>query len=403
MSTSPSIELSKELPLLVFIHGSADLYGSDKVFLNIVSAYARHGRYLPCAVLHEDGPLRARLAAAGVEVHVRPVGKITRAMLGPRAPFVLISALLRAKRDFESIVRGRRVALVYSNTLAVLGGAFWAWRRKLPHLWHVHEIVVSPAAVGRGLAWLVGRTARTVICNSKRTRDWLLLQVPDVAERTHVVFNGMAPLRRVQPHEVQGVREQISVPADAVLVTLAGRLNRMKGQSLLIDALALLMHQGGAAGAELHLLIVGDTLPGQEHIKQVLQQRVASAGLRDRVHFLPFAADIAPVWAATDVACVPSTEPESFGLVAIEAMSLGKPVVAAAHGGILDIVLDRKTGLLFKPRSTEQLAAALATLAADAHLRSALGAAGLQRQLSEFNLSQQVSRIQDLCEATIAS
>lgn len=401
MPSSSSTEAPKALPLLVFIHGSADLYGSDKVFLNIVCACARLQRYQACVVLHEDGPLRARLAAAGVEVHVRPVGKITRAMLGARAPFALAAALLRAKRDFDCVVHGRRVALVYSNTLAVLGGAFWAWRRGLPHLWHVHEIVVSPAVAGKGLAWLVARSARTVICNSRRTRDWLLLQVPSVAERAHVVFNGMAPLREVQPQEVQALREQIALPADAVLVTLAGRLNRMKGQSLLIDALALLRQRGRLEG--LHVLIIGDTLPGQELIKQRLQDRVDAAGLQDRVHFLPFAADIAPVWAATDVACVPSIEPESFGLVAIEAMSLGKPVIAAAHGGLLDVVRDGHTGLLFEPGDAEQLAAALATLAANAPFRSALGTAGRQRQLAEFNLPQQIGRIQALCEATITS
>jgi glycosyltransferase involved in cell wall biosynthesis len=103
-------------------------------------------------------------------------------------------------------------------------------------------------------------------------------------------------------------------------------------------------------------------------------------------------ADIWPVWRASDIAVVPSTEPEPFGMVAIEAMACGLPVVAAAHGGLLDIVDDGRSGLLFTPRDADALAAALQRLAGDAALRQRLGSAGAQRQAEHFSLAAQVAQ-----------
>ena len=89
---------------------------------------------------------------------------------------------------------------------------------------------------------------------------------------------------------------------------------------------------------------------------------------------------------------VPSLEPEPFGMVAIEAMACALPVVAAAHGGLLDIVAPQQTGLLFQPRNARALADSLLTLARDAPLRRRLGTAGAQRQRDLFSLQSQVER-----------
>jgi glycosyltransferase involved in cell wall biosynthesis len=73
-------------------------------------------------------------------------------------------------------------------------------------------------------------------------------------------------------------------------------------------------------------------------------------------------------------------------------MACGLPVVAAAHGGLLDIVDDGVSGVLFAPRDAAALAAALQRLADDAPLRARLGAAGAQRQAARFSLSAQVAQ-----------
>jgi glycosyltransferase involved in cell wall biosynthesis len=395
VAAAPATASPATLPLVVFVHGSAEMYGSDKVLLNLVSALASDTALKPVVVLHETGPLVAALQAAGLEVHVACVVKINRAMFGPAVALVLWRELRRACADLDRIVDGRPVGLVYSNTLAVLGGAFWAWRRKLHHLWHVHEIILKPALVRVGLPRLADWLSQQVITNSQQTQSWLLQQAPGLATRSVVVFNGLPHVPASAPGAVRAFRQRMGVAPDDLLVTVAGRLNHWKGQELLIDAAASLLRAGRLGG--LHFAVVGDVFAGQEHILRSLVQRVSDAGLQARVHFVPFVADIYVVWRASDIAVVPSLEPEPFGMVAIEAMACGLPVIAAAHGGLLDIVEDRQTGLLFKPRDALALAEAIAQLAADPALRQRLGQAGAARQAALFSLSAQVAQTRALC------
>lgn len=387
-------------PLLIYIHGSAELYGSDKVMLNLACACLADGDFAPVVLLHEDGPLRRALIDAGVEVHVGSVAKISRAMFGLAAPLRLAQAARSACADLDAVAAGRAVGLVYSNTLAVLGGAVWARRRKLPHLWHVHEIIRKPWAVQRGLAWLANRLSDAVICNSQQTAAWLLSQEPGLKSRCHVVFNGMPDFPAPRPEQARIFRSRMGAAADDVLVTVAGRLNHWKGQDLLIEALHQLRLQG--KGERLRLAIVGDVYAGQHVIRERLLQQVEQSGLQERVQFLPFVTDIQSVWMATDIAAVPSLEPEPFGMVAIEAMACGLPVVAAAHGGLLDIVTPEETGLLFQPCNAQALALALDRLAGDAVLRRRMGLAGAARQQANFSMAGQIAATRTLCLTTSA-
>jgi glycosyltransferase involved in cell wall biosynthesis len=387
-------------PLALFLHGSAEMYGSDKVLLNLVAALRDDVTFAPVVVLHEQGPLFAALEAAGVEVHVATVVKIRRAMFTPALPFTLWRELRNAASDLDRICAGRRVGLVYSNTLAVLGGAYWAWRRRLRHLWHVHEIIMSPSLVRLGLPQLARGFADRVICNSEQTQAWLLKQVPGLSPRASVIFNGLGPLPAQDLQAVASLRQRLGLQDSDVVATLAGRLNHWKGQGLLIEAASLLKQQNRLG--RLHLVIVGDVFAGHEDLRSQLVELAQRLGLTSRVHFLPFVSDIFSVWRASDIAVVPSTEPEPFGMVAIEAMACGLPVVAAAHGGLLDIVVNGQTGFLFEPRNVGALAEYLVTLADDRQLRQRLGEAGARRQAAAFSLHAQVEQTRAICRELVA-
>jgi glycosyltransferase involved in cell wall biosynthesis len=107
----------------------------------------------------------------------------------------------------------------------------------------------------------------------------------------------------------------------------------------------------------------------------------------------PFRAEIGPVLAAADVVVVPSTKPEPFGRVAIEAMGLQRPVIAAAHGGLTEIVADGETGILVRPCDAEALAAAMSALLHDPALRARMGGAGRNRQQRYFSSSRYAAEL----------
>jgi glycosyltransferase involved in cell wall biosynthesis len=246
-------------------------------------------------------------------------------------------------------------------------------------------------ALPRLASWLSQR----VISNSRPTQDWLLSQVPSLAKRAAVVFNGLPSPPQRDPAAAKAFRLQLGLQEADLLVTLAGRLNHWKGQDLLIEAASLLQSQGQLG--RLRFAIVGDVFAGHEDVRSRLLQQVSHASLQEHFHFVPFVHDIYPVWWASDIAVVPSLEPEPFGMVAIEAMACNLPVIAAAHGGLLDIVEDDVTGLLFQPRNAAALAEALQKLAGDAALRKRMGDAGAVRQGEMFSLRVQVEQMQRVC------
>lgn len=379
---------------ILFIHQSAELYGSDKVLLLLCAGLQQTGEFHPIVIIPENGPLEAALIAEGIEVHHAEVAKISRAVFSPMGLFRLVGKVIQGCRELSKIVNSRRIDVVHSNTLAVLVGACWAALHRKKHIWHVHEIILSPRLVSLIYPRLASYFSHRVISNSSLTEEWLLNVVPTLKPRSDVIFNGLPVTVPPSPDLVAAFRQSIKVKDEEILISLVGRVNHWKGQDLLVAALDILQQQKLLDGVK--IAIVGDTAQGKEYLLAKLRDTVNEKGLADRVSFVPFLNDVWPVWFATDIAVVPSTEPEPFGMVAIEAMSAKIPVVAAQHGGLLDIIDDGVTGLFFKPRDAADLAAKLATLIAEASLRKEMGEKGCARQHQLFSLQAQV-------EATITT
>jgi glycosyltransferase involved in cell wall biosynthesis len=371
---------------ILFVHQSAELYGSDRTLLTLVEKL--HAQGVECIVLlPSPGPLGDALNRLGIEHHVGPVGKLTRSSLSVFGLLALVREVANCMREIERLLGGRSIDIVHSNTVAVLGGAWWAKRRRVAHLWHVHELIVHPRIVAFAFPWLLARFADRVVCNSTLTREWVVREQPALADRTVTVWNGVPEVRQVAASDLAEVRASLGAAPDDVVITLAGRINRFKGQTLLVEATELLWASGHR---NIRVVMIGGPPPGQEHLLHALQARIAQSPARDALQIIDFMDDITAIWAATDIGVVPSTEPEPFGLVAIEAMRAGKPVVAAAHGGLLDIVQDRQTGLLFSPGDRQSLSSALAELLDDEVLRKQMGHRGRDRQAEVFSLDAHV-------------
>jgi len=163
-------------------------------------------------------------------------------------------------------------------------------------------------------------------------------------------------------------------------IAVVGRLVPRKGVDLSIRALRRLRQAGIT---DLELLVVGGSAggaSGQDPEAVRLRTLAADLGVGDAVVFcgqLPQSRMPALLRGCTAVVCVPWYEP--FGIVPLEAMACGLPVVAAAVGGLQDTVVDGVTGLCVPPRDDAALAAALARLLKDPALAARMGAAGLER------------------------
>lgn len=386
-------------PLRVaFFHQSADLYGSDKVLLDLVRRTQRLG-VAPLVVLPLHGPLTAELERSSIPVHIAPVCKIERASMSPKGMLGLIRSSTRSLDAIDRIIDASRVDLVHSNTLAVLGGALWARRHAIPHVWHVHEILLRPALARKGFPLMLRMLADTIVCNSEATRRWVTHQQRATAARTVTIWNGVeAP---PDPGHAPAIRPPSHVPdGPPVVIGLVGRLNHWKGQELLLKAAERAAERGLGGFA---VWFVGSAVEGQEQMRDSLLTRIEASPLRTRVRLMEFQRDIWPIWRSVDIACVPSTLPEPFGMVAIEAMSIGKPVIAAAHGGLLEIVQDGQNGLLFQPNDVEALANCLTRMVSDEQSRRQYGEAARETVRAKFSAETTARSMIQCYQRTIAT
>lgn len=204
------------------------------------------------------------------------------------------------------------------------------------------------------------------------------------------------------PRPVAALRERYHTAGQRV-VLCAGRLERLKGIDLLLDALDELSRRPGFDDVVL-LCAGGDSGDGRREAghpageRGRLAARAHELGMTGRVRFLgPLPRkELAALDALADVVAVPSLT-ETFGLVALEAQAAGTPVVASAVGGLLDVVQDGVGGRLVEGRDPARFADALAEILTDAGLRARLGDGG-RRHAEGFTWSRSADRLLALYE-----
>jgi glycosyltransferase involved in cell wall biosynthesis len=348
-------------------------------------------RYTPLVVLPDEGELATDLREAGVEVLVRPLAVVRRALLTPRGLAAIAGAAARDAAALRQLVRARHIDLIHSNTSVVLGGAAAAVAGRIPHLWHVREIY---AGSDFDRAWPAFRTmllsATALPCVSRATATQF-----GASRRARVVPDGLAIEPRRAPRAE--ARAALGLPEGAPVIAVLGRISGWKGQDVLVRALAEpeLSARGALA------LIAGAAWPGAEERTVAVRVLARSLGVDHRVRFVGFRDDVENVYGAADVVAVPSTAPDPLPGAAIEAAAAGCAVVASAHGGLPEIIRDGQTGRLVTPGDPGALARAAATLLDDPGARARLGAAAAADVRERFAPSRLLAAIQALYDEVL--
>jgi glycosyltransferase involved in cell wall biosynthesis len=351
----------------------AGISGAENHLLLLLPALREHGWAVAAVMLHEGEPgaedFAMRLEADGVPVErVR----LSRA-LDPRAfsrilrrarrerPAILHTHLVHA--DFHGLPAGRiaRVPALVSTKHGFNefrdGRAFAAADRAVASLADVH--VAISAGLARYLAASEGFDAASF----------------------EVVHYGIE--EGPEPPPLPG----------APRLAIVGRLIQIKGHDVLLAALA-------AARERVPGLVL--EIAGEGPLEPELRATVARLELDDAVTFLGRVAPVAPVLERADLVVVPSFG-EGFGLVALEAMERGRPVIASTVGGLSEIVDDGRTGLLVASGDVDALADAIVELASDPSRAAAMGTEGRARALDEFSQERCTERIEALYGAALAA
>ncbi len=326
----------------------AERGGSDQALLRLVRSLPR-GEFDFHIALPGPSPLAAEFAAAGATLHEIPMQRLSTSH-GTAAWASYVLGWPMAVARLTRLARRLQVDVVHSNSLHSWYG--WAVARLLgrPHVVHAREIVVQSRVALRVERALCRHFATRVIAVSYAVAAQL-----DPANV--VVLDEYLDPDEFSPSHAGRFRARMGLPDDAPIVGAVARLDPLKGLDVLLDAFELVR----AKRPEAQLVIVGSPVLGQDAYAEGLHARVAATS---GAHLDESRDDIPEVMADLDVLAFPSIEPESYGLVLVEALASGTPVVATDHGGPPEIV-DRATpgtALVVPVRDATALAAALLDL-----------------------------------------
>jgi len=374
---------------ILYVNNSADTYGASRCLVRLCEKLDR-ARFEPLALLPARGPLVPLLEKAGARILIqRSLSVITRGVFKSWRLIPFLFNLPIAAWQLRGILRHHGVDLVHTNVGTVLSSALAARFAGVPHVWHIRDWYGEFRGLWNWYRKYILRYSAKVVCVSSAIAD----QFPK-STRITVVHDGFS-LREfdIDQAHVEEFRANYNIKRERLVLGCVGRIKFVrKGQEFLVRAAAILRDQD----IDLTLLIVGAPSPGSEDDLPRLRALIDQLNLGDRVIFTGELADARPAYAVCDIFVLPSAQPEPFGGVVIEAMCMGKPVIATAIGGSLDQIVDGKTGFLVPPARPDLLADKILMLVKDPELRRRMGQAGMERARTHFDVCQMVERLESV-------
>lgn len=279
------------------------------------------------------------------------------------------------------LARERRVDVIHTHlSTASLLGAFAARLAGKPSVAHVHGLNTATCF----------RFSDTVIAVSEAVKRHLCAQGIDEG-KVRVVHNGIDPAR-FAPIPADEARASLGYDPHSPIFGVFGRLSSEKGQRTALEAMFLIRLELPNA----RLVLAGD---GRDRVD--LEAAAEALGVGQNVVFTGFVQDVRQVMSACDAVVVPSMR-EGFGLAAVEAMALERPVVASDTGGLSEVVVHAETGFLVPPGNPQVLAESLIELCRNRALARDMGGRGRERVRERFDLRKQMEAVFSVLQAAVS-
>lgn len=345
----------------------------------------------------EDLLFEPDLVENPIEPHDRPMSRedfeAPLHVRGARAALNVFRAG-RAMARLTQLIRRGAFDLVYCNgTNADFAGGLLAKTSGAPALWHVRYTSLPKAVRGIHDRLAASEGVTRIVCVSKASAALF----PHCPEKVRVIHNALDTEEFDASGIVPSLKKELELPADAVVFGSQGRILPRKGYVEMIHAArAALGKMTEDERRRAFWAVLGDTPEDiqPDHLSEC-RALVASLGLEDKFRFLGFRADIKPYAADFDVAVVPSVYPDPLPRAVIEAMALGKPVIAFDVGGVSEMLQGGTTGALVRAGDSDALAGQMLRYFRDPELRAAHGRAGRARVEQDFDGVLQARRIQN--------
>ena len=379
---------------ILFYNHTGQIGGAERLLLLILGRLDRR-RFDPVVICPAEGPL-ARMVAE-LAVPCETVG-LLKARFSWRITRLLsaLASLRGAAGQLRERVVEAEPDLIHANSVrAGLVAMAATIGLGVPVIWHLHDLL-PPHPLSTAIRCFAAVSARArllavsqAVAENFRGRVWRLV---GTRGRVKVIHNAIEITKfQASPARRPAVRDELHLGGAEPVVGIIGYLAPCKGQLELLGAFAeVAAHLPRAV-----LLVVGAPLfdRGHDYLLRLIQAANA-LGIADRVRFLGPREDIPAIMQALDLLVVNSWA-EGFGLVIVEAMASGTPVLATAVGGVPEIISHGKNGWLIPPRDEQTLAAAIVALSRQPQLRAEIAEQGRQAALTRFSAARYIGDLEN--------
>lgn len=363
---------------ILFLHGSSELYGSDRSLLNIVK-YIDKEKMNIHVILPGTGVLFDEIKKVPkVKVEVFDIAVLRRKNISIRGGLQYVKAFFRSYAYIKQYIRKYQIDIVDTNTAVVFPGAIAAKHCKIKNVWHIREIVKNKFE-NKVISLVMGHYADLIVANSNSTGKALKVS----SSKIKVIYNAVEENSNVN-----------LIQHTKLTVGMAGRINRWKGQKFFVDA-AEIVHE---RLPEVIFQIAGDVYIGEEYLKQELIEYIKSKKLEEKVVILGQIDNMGEFYKQLDIFVLPSIQPEPFGLVVIEAMGYGIPVIATNHGGPVEIIDEGIDGFLVDFRDAQEMANRIIELINNSERRECMGKMGKKKRKEMFSIEVMVNSMEKVFE-----
>jgi len=351
---------------ILFLDQQSWLGGAQRVLDSVLGSLETE--FDPIVAFPNKGPFRSSLEERGVKTLTIPIGNYRsgRKSYLEMAAFAIRSAICGVL--LATVIRRRRVDLVYINgPRCLLAGVFAAWLTGRPSVFHLHLILTRRTELFL-VTRLARRISRIIACSHAAARS-LLNDDTRLSEKTEVIHSPVPVRNDPIPERPPG---NIRIPSPCFTVGTVGRITEVKGQHLLLKAAGKLPPQ---VRAKIRILIVGAPAPASKADIRYAEGLKAIAyryDLTENIVWAGYQTDLASWYGSMDVLVHSALWAEAMGLVILEALQMGIPVIATRIGGIPEILRDGTNGLLVTPDDEDALGQALSLFIENSSLREHL-------------------------------
>ncbi|MDI6840240.1 MAG: glycosyltransferase family 4 protein [bacterium] len=373
------MNLKRRLKVLI-IQGYANQKGGPRTVLTHLLNHLDTTRFEPLLLFLSPGELVDKYRNKGIEVRVIYSGRL-RNILKVFITILKITVLIRLKQ----------IDVVFSNCERThIYGGIAAYLTMRPSIFYWHSFVTLDLM--NRLIFCIPTSV--ILANSKYTKIALETCLSKkLSKKVKLLYYGIEIPSLI--NSTNELRKAINLPLKVPIVTMVGLFMEWKGQKYFIKAIPKILN----AFPTTKFLLVGDARAESDSDKvyaNKVRKLVTDFKLTDSVIFMSYREDVLDIMAASDIIVHASIGPEPFGLVIIEAISVGKPVIASRIGAPKEIIEDGVDGILVPPKDSEAIANACIKLLKDPMLCKNMGKYGREKVEKYFGVNGMIKEVEEV-------